>query len=208
MSNFRNSSSRLSNTKKNVIIYFLTFVCMFGIIIFLYIVYGKNDIVEKNINHTGDVSHSTGLKYNKKYLLVGVKRDNKYIMKEANATIVFYKDGTCLPSFDEMNQHTILPNNYNLFVDYNDSLSGCSYTISNDAIINIDWEGLYHYSSGESYNYWQSRIIDSGLIMNKAQFKYYPERDFIDVYNGKWDISFYGNEGYGVYIIKYVFNEN
>ena len=214
MINFRSSMNKLYKTEKNIIIYVLTFACMFGIIIFLYAIFENDDIVEKDINHTGDAedikdnlsSHSSGLKYNKKYLLVGVKRDNKYIMEDAIATIIFNENGTCLPSFDEMNQQVALPINYYLFVKYDDSITdkSCSYTIDDNSIIRINWLGLYHYSSGYSYNYSQSTPVDSGLIMNEAQFKYYPEKDVIDVYNGKWDFSFNGNEGYGVYIIKYV----
>lgn len=117
------------------------------------------------------------------------------------AKIGFAKDGTCNPVFFSFN-NCKSTNEFCVF--YQRNQSPCTYTMENN-IISVNWDDIYEmtykYKLGNGQS--QTSVIESNYIMKGIKFEYFPDKDYIDTINGKWDVI----EGEGFYKVVFTLNE-
>lgn len=151
----------------------------------------ENNIEEQTSSAKPYVSTDDNFKW---YSILQITGVNK------SASIQFYEDGTCSPSFYSLNNCS---STSEFCVFYQRTNTDCTYTEENN-IISVDWDGIYElqYSYkdglGQSYN----SVIENGYIMKGIQFQYFPDGDYIDTINGKWKLE----QGDGYYKAKFVAN--
>ena len=199
-----------NNKKKNKIIIIVIVILLVLNVSFIYWVYSsENDnSYDKNISERENTKKENNIEEQTSSAKPYVSTDDNFkwysILQitgvNKSASIQFYEDGTCSPSFYSLNNCS---STSEFCVFYQRTNTDCTYTEENN-IISVDWDGIYElqYSYkdglGQSYN----SVIENGYIMKGIQFQYFPDGDYIDTINGKWKLE----QGDGYYKAKFVAN--
>ena len=147
---------------------------------------------EEHIKELG--RNNIGLVYGKSYKLLKTN-DGKI------AYIAFYKDDTCFVISSTLNQSSHDNDGFTYYINYIDDTE-CSYKIDNN-IISVDYLGTY-----EVHHAWDGSLsskdvtVGNGYFMKDVQFEYFSDGDYIDLANGKWEIT----PGWGYSIIRFIKN--